>query len=283
MHTLLIIISLILFDFCNPFTYSHFPQSIYKSHIVRSEHTQIRLSSSETKTEVDNRNLYEILECPRDASRKEIRKSYISLARTLHPDANIGRDGGYSAAGNTSSTTNGDDFDKVAKAWKILSNDLEKRRYDRSLRAKEFVDDIDEKVSNINLKAAFQVRPILDKLIRPFFKKANAEFTAAITSTWENILPKYSNTTMDDLSGNNNNNDFSSSRTSGENSDIVESVEKIEELEQRTLEDIKLIQYLQQQILEHASKNNGSSVRIDIDQVMTSDDAEKFLTRYVNI
>lgn len=287
-----IIILFVSFDVCSPFTnYNnlHQHQSICKIHLRDKFGTRKDLSASRVDNEIDNRNLYEILEIPRDAPRSEIRKSYIKLARTLHPDANIGRDGGFSLAGRTSSSTStstndsdGDDFDKVAKAWKTLSNDRERLRYDRSLRAKEFVDDVDEKMSRVSQRTASQVRPILEKFIRPFFSGATEAFTIAIAGmgnfNWKNEK-------KEEVNGSTNakkvKNGFSTIRNDGTNADKIRTIEKIEELEQRTIEDTKLIQYLQEKLLQKGSKKSSSYSRVDIDQVMSSEDARQFLTSII--
>lgn len=75
--------------------------------------------------------LYEILGCASDASRDEIKKKYISLARKVHPDATIGRE----RRTEEESTL---DFADVAAAWEVLGDPKLRLRYDRTLMREEF-------------------------------------------------------------------------------------------------------------------------------------------------
>jgi molecular chaperone DnaJ len=60
---------------------------------------------------------YEILGIPGDAPDREIRRAYRSLARSLHPD--ICREAGAE-----------DRFKRINEAYRVLSNPVERRRYD---------------------------------------------------------------------------------------------------------------------------------------------------------
>jgi DnaJ-class molecular chaperone len=65
--------------------------------------------------------LYDILQIETTATRSEIKRSYIALAKESHPDALLQNDRR---------------FNEIARAYKILSDPTKQRRYDRELKAK---------------------------------------------------------------------------------------------------------------------------------------------------
>lgn len=67
-----------------------------------------------------NKDLYEILNIPRNASEDEIKKSYRKLAMKYHPDRNP----------NNKEAEN--KFKEIQKAYDILSNPTQKARYDQA-------------------------------------------------------------------------------------------------------------------------------------------------------
>ncbi|HXF42954.1 MAG TPA: J domain-containing protein [Pyrinomonadaceae bacterium] len=71
-------------------------------------------------------NYYDILKVSRKASRSEIRSAYRRLARKLHPDRNNGSE---------ESTL---EFAKIAEAYDVLSDPVERARYDQQLLNNEF-------------------------------------------------------------------------------------------------------------------------------------------------
>ena len=87
--------------------------------------TRLRMSADDGDDE-NEPNFYEILGASPNASRGELKKKYIQLARVSHPDAQIGTD------------NSGDevDFQSVAEAWRTLGNPKSRKRYDRYLKAK---------------------------------------------------------------------------------------------------------------------------------------------------
>ena len=75
------------------------------------------------------KNFYELLGVNRDASTRQIRDAYRTLARTLHPDAR------HTSATN-SATHSADDASQMAQinnAWHVLSDAVRRQEYDRSL------------------------------------------------------------------------------------------------------------------------------------------------------
>ena len=73
--------------------------------------------------------LYDILQCPPTATRPELKRAYIALAKETHPDALL-------QAGVQTNEIVPDKFVEISQAWKILGDSTSRRRYDREIRAK---------------------------------------------------------------------------------------------------------------------------------------------------
>ncbi|KAL7481777.1 hypothetical protein ACHAW6_007452 [Cyclotella cf. meneghiniana] len=78
---------------------------------------------------IQTQTLYDILQCNPNASRSEIKRSYLSLAKETHPDALLQN-------GIIDDLEAEQRFNEIARAYKILSDPTERRRYDRELKAK---------------------------------------------------------------------------------------------------------------------------------------------------
>lgn len=88
----------------------------FKKEIKSSEqlHSKTKIESKRL-SELENNNLYFILRIDEDSDKEEIKKSYKNLCRIHHPDK-----GG-----------NSDYFQKIHKAYEILSNDYCRKLYDK--------------------------------------------------------------------------------------------------------------------------------------------------------
>lgn len=73
--------------------------------------------------------LYDILQCSPNATRSELKRAYITLAKETHPDALL-------QAGLRTNETIQDKFVEVSQAWTILGDVTSRRRYDREITAK---------------------------------------------------------------------------------------------------------------------------------------------------
>jgi hypothetical protein len=113
----------------------------------------------------DSRTLYEILGAPATATRAELKKRYIELAKISHPDSQISSD----------ATTSQDvDFNEIAQAWRFLGDTKLRKRYDRELRAQAFTESA-QRFTNANLeRAAPAVASMMDKVAAPFFRRTTA-------------------------------------------------------------------------------------------------------------
>mmetsp|Transcript_16361 Transcript_16361/g.25427 ORF Transcript_16361/g.25427 Transcript_16361/m.25427 type:complete len:216 (-) Transcript_16361:322-969(-) len=83
------------------------------------------------------KTLYDILGASPTATKAEIKKLYIALAKQTHPDAQIGR-----TSSNSSSREDLPEFTEIAKAWAILSDSHKRQKYDRDLAGEAFADEI---------------------------------------------------------------------------------------------------------------------------------------------
>lgn len=70
----------------------------------------------------------------------------------------------------------------IVIAWRILSDSRERKRYDRSLRAEEFTDDIERAASGFGDQAAPLVRNIFEKVAVPMLRRTTATTAAAVSA-----------------------------------------------------------------------------------------------------
>lgn len=85
------------------------------------------------------RTLYDILGASPNDSQRTLKLKYNNLAKKLHPDARIGLSG--EEYGDAEQMLQ--EFRDVIAAWKVLSDPKQRMRYDRSLRAKEFTENLE--------------------------------------------------------------------------------------------------------------------------------------------
>lgn len=93
------------------------------------------------QSESSKRTLYDILRCSPDATREELKARYNALARESHPDAVRGRP--------NLNDSDRPDFNEVARAWKLLSDSRERMKYDRSLKAERFTEDVENLAAQV--------------------------------------------------------------------------------------------------------------------------------------
>ena len=78
------------------------------------------------------KTLYEILGTAPTATKEELKRQYIVMAKLTHPDALISRQ-------NRNSIEMFPDFTEVADAYQILSNPVERKKYDRTLHGTQLI------------------------------------------------------------------------------------------------------------------------------------------------
>lgn len=102
--------------------------------------------------------LYDVLGASPNDSYQTIRSKYTALAKKMHPDT------------SPSDRLDVSEFTQVVAAWKVLQDPKERLKYDRSLKAKEFTDSM-ENFIDLSIKTAI-----------PFMKKT-ADTTVAAVET----------------------------------------------------------------------------------------------------
>ena len=212
-----------------------------------------------------NHTLYDILDCSPQASREELKKQYIKLAKILHPDACI----------DSKETENNVEFSEVAAAWKILSDDQQRRRYDRSLRANEFVSDIEKTASKLGESAAPHVKNVFDTVLNPIFRRTSVTTSAALTAAVEDISQQ--NITNIDLKKTVEQ-AFKAVQNAGESMRQVELVEKVEKMEQRSLEESNVVDELARELKKVTSKRINYAIHTP-KSAISSMEAKYFLER----
>jgi curved DNA-binding protein CbpA len=117
------------------------------------ENASVRMESEGQEAKKEQyQTLYELLQVPANATREEIKQSYIKMAKLTHPDA-LG-------AGSTKND-GGEKFSEIASAYKLLSDPRERKRYDRSLVAESFKRQVERAASELGKSAAPQFFALL--------------------------------------------------------------------------------------------------------------------------
>lgn len=119
--------------------------------------------------------LYEILGANPTDTKEDIKKKYVQLAKLSHPDA-------IKYNGNTIEV----DFNEISTAWSILGDEKKRLRYDRSLKAAQFSEDLADWTIQQARPAADWSAEVLEKVAIPFlsttFSSTLARFQAAAAS-----------------------------------------------------------------------------------------------------
>jgi len=125
--------------------------------------------------EEEERTLYAILGASKDDSYERIRDQYSMMAKLTHPDAPTTKKLGPKATAENIAT-----FSEVAAAWSILKDPIERKKYDRSLRKKEFEGMLNFAIGEIAI---------------PFLKKT-ARTTIKVAEQTAETFSKTADTTM---------------------------------------------------------------------------------------
>lgn len=127
-----------------------------------------------------DQSLYEILGSEPDATRQELKKNYINLVRQTHPDA-------LASNGSASTADSDEQFQRITNAWKTLSNPLERKRYDRELRAQAFTQNVEDVVGNIATTAGPQFMKAFDNFAIPLLRRSAATTVAGFAAVTKDI------------------------------------------------------------------------------------------------
>lgn len=132
-------------------------------------------SSYEHTNNNNQQTYYEILGARPTATRTELKRQYVTLARLTHPDANIGNN-------NDKIVDRSAEFSQIAQAWKVLSDDKERRRYDRSLQAEDFKRNVEVVAEDLANAAVPRVKKVFDDFAVPFFRRTTVTTVATVSA-----------------------------------------------------------------------------------------------------
>lgn len=200
-----------------------------------------------------NRTLYDVLQCSPNATRAEMKRSYVALARQTHPDALLALDPNSVP---DSATADLPDFNEVARAWKTLSDPRERKRYDRSLEADRISRDIEDAASRAARAAAPRVRNIIDNVALPLLRRTTATTVASIEAARRDL---------NGTSGGDIGSAFASAVRASRNArraiDRMELTEKSEDLESRAAEETEKANRLRDELSEVLDRRLGLALR----------------------
>eukprot|EP00957_Ditylum_brightwellii_P132577 10110478-Ditylum_brightwellii.AAC.1 len=134
---------------------------------------QRRRSRGRVTTYYTERTAYQILNCATNATYAELRRSYIALARQYHPDATIGKS-------DVDEEFSSDKFSEIATAWKTLADPKERRRYDRTIQADAFADDMEKIATQLSKAAIPTLGKLFENVALPFIEKASASTAKSV-------------------------------------------------------------------------------------------------------
>jgi hypothetical protein len=141
-------------------------QQVYEQSPVQKKKVEKVKKTPEEKEDrmLSTKTLYEILGASPDATRDELKRQYVTLARATHPDAIVGK----SPEERENSEVL---FTEVAAAWRILSDKRERQRYDRSLKAKSFTQDVEKLAGEYAEKLVETAGPAVSQVLNVLFRK----------------------------------------------------------------------------------------------------------------
>mmetsp|Transcript_10291 Transcript_10291/g.15794 ORF Transcript_10291/g.15794 Transcript_10291/m.15794 type:complete len:403 (-) Transcript_10291:255-1463(-) len=135
-------------------------------HIKRIRTKSVTSLAAEKKNGKE-KTLYDVLGGSMNDTHDQLREKYTNLARTLHPDAQIGK---MQKFGNEAPP----DFSEINAAWQVLGDPTARKRYDRKLKAK----DIEEIAKGVGSLLEFGFRTAV-----PIFQKTADTTIAAADKT----------------------------------------------------------------------------------------------------
>jgi hypothetical protein len=212
------------------------PSSSLSDHNVRRTQlfaSQIGEESKSAPPIDSDKTLYEILNSTPTCSRSELKRNYIKLVRQTHPDALIAKGGAEIEDENP-------EFQEIMQAWRTLSDPFERKRYDRSLRAKAFTAKVETVVGTIGKTAGPQFLNAFENVAIPFLRRGAATTVAGFTSISED-LANYGSAKEENTTATNEEtgiggiiaNAVKSSQKAGKAIDHMELMEKSRELNKR--------------------------------------------------
>ena len=130
-------------------------------------------SSSETSTTSQSsspsklKDLYGILDADPTMTKSQIKQRYLSLSKRSHPD---------SAAYDSTLS-----FNEISAAYRTLSDDKSRKRYDRQVAAEEFKGDVVAYASEVAKEYGPVARKLYDEWALPWIKRTTAGTVAGLS------------------------------------------------------------------------------------------------------
>lgn len=148
--------------------------------------SSVGASSDNTSFLIEQRllTLYEILQVPQNATRQELRKQYLTQAKSLHPDSSS------SIAKRIIDVAGQEieiEFTQVVFAWKILSDPIERKRYDRKLQADAITGGVGRAAEQFGKRTAPYMKQVFENVAIPLIRRTSATTQAIINAASEDI------------------------------------------------------------------------------------------------
>eukprot|EP00814_Leptocylindrus_danicus_P000876 CAMPEP_0116041356 /NCGR_PEP_ID=MMETSP0321-20121206/24991_1 /TAXON_ID=163516 /ORGANISM="Leptocylindrus danicus var. danicus, Strain B650" /LENGTH=555 /DNA_ID=CAMNT_0003521517 /DNA_START=94 /DNA_END=1761 /DNA_ORIENTATION=+ len=140
----------------------------------RPYNTCLLYAQDSSRQKPESKTLYQILSISPDATRSEIKKRYLELAKVLHPDAQPSKSDDDDVEDDLT-------FIEVSDAYRLLYNPAERKKYDRELRANALKGDIERAAENFGESAAPVISSLFESVFKPMIRKT-AVTTGAVIS-----------------------------------------------------------------------------------------------------
>lgn len=103
--------------------------------------------------------------------------SLVKLVRASHPDALLGK----------SNESTDEEFRRITDAWKSLSDPLTRKRYDRTLRAQKFTEEVENVMGSMVDIAGPQFLNAFDNIALPLIRRSAATTVAGFNAVSRDI------------------------------------------------------------------------------------------------
>jgi hypothetical protein len=173
----------------------------------------------------ERRSHYDILGAKPTDTKAELKKQYFALARLTHPDALIGR------KDTPAMDKKGADFSEIAQAWKVLSDEKDRRKYDRTLQADIFKQNVEQVATAVSKTAGPRVKKAFTDFAVPFLRRTTVTTVATLSAAVDRLSAKGANGGID--FGSAVASAMKAREAAGRVVDAMEFLEKSQELEKR--------------------------------------------------
>jgi DnaJ-class molecular chaperone len=145
------------------------------------------------------KTLYDVLRGSPTDTRTELKKCYVAMAKKYHPDALTSAAMSNAKDGTPISASPMDDsidFSEIAAAWRVLSDPKQRKRYDRTLQAEQFSQDVTALASQWG-KQAGPAAKIFETVAIPFIRRTTATTLASFQAAANDLNQQQKISTVD--------------------------------------------------------------------------------------